>query len=102
MKWIILILLVFILAVLISTRYRTQINAAIILWRTLTKGNSSASQIRSRAKAGADSKSVELIKCAKCGSWTPETNTLALNSGELFCSTTCINEAILIKKQSKI
>jgi hypothetical protein len=102
MKWIILILLVFILTVLISTRYRKQINSAIILWRTLTRGNSSAPQAGSKVPASAEAKSVELIKCSKCGSWTPQSNTLALNSGELYCSAECINEAILIKKQRKI
>ncbi len=102
MKWIIIILLLFVIVVFITARYRKQINAAIILWKSLTKAHSSASQIHSKAKSRQDPLAVELIKCAKCGSWTPSTNTLSLISGEKFCSSECIDEAILIKKRNAV
>lgn len=98
MKWLVIIFLLFVAAVLVTARYRRQINAAIVLWKSLVQGNSSASEIRSNKKD--EPKAVELIKCNKCGSWTPQANSLSLNSGEQFCSTECIEQAILVKKKT--
>jgi hypothetical protein len=94
MKWLILLLLLGIVSVIIATRYRRQIQTAIYLWRMFRKmrqaGKPQERQIEKKEAAN----DVQLIRCAKCGTWIPQKNALQLRSKTFFCSARCLEKAV--------
>lgn len=86
MKWIILLFLIALLAAIFVTRYKKQINGAILLWKTLQ--NPPEKQIKNNENPG----EVPLVKCADCGTWIPQTNALNLDSKIFFCSHNCLEK----------
>ncbi len=102
MKWIILLLLAFVFIVLLTSRFRRQISAAIFVWKSLKDPESGKKQVRTKSTNFDNLSAVELVKCATCGSWTPERNSLLLNSMERFCSQKCLDESVAVKKKGII
>lgn len=93
MKWIILLILVAALIAVVAVRYRQQIKMAIYVYRMFRKmrqvGKTDEKQIE-KTETAAD---VALVRCAKCGTWTPQNNSLKLRSGSRYCSTACLETA---------
>ncbi len=88
MKWIIIIFLVCLLIVIITTKFRKQINSAIKLWKFLESGNL---ELKQKEKQETDQiREVPLVKCLNCGTWIPQTNALSVNSNESYCSGECV------------
>lgn len=90
MKWLILLGLLIVLLVIIAARFRRQIKMAIYVWRMFRKmrqaGNSQEKQLEKQE----NSKDVALIRCAKCGTWIPQSKALNLRSGGYYCSKICL------------
>ncbi len=91
MKWIILLFLLFLLAVIFVTRFRKQINGVIILWKTLQKPPEN--QIKNKE----NEREVPLVKCADCGTWIPQTTALITDSKRFFCSQNCLRKAVKVR-----
>jgi Ca2+/Na+ antiporter len=87
MKWLVLLVLLFLLFVFITTRYRKQINAAIYLWKSLQ--NPSEEKTEKKFENREDLKEVSLVKCADCGTWIPQKTALNIKSEIFFCSKKC-------------
>ncbi len=96
MKWLILLFLIAVAVVLIGARYRRQIQTGIYLWRMFRKmrqtGRSEEKQVGSKE----NSKDVPLVRCARCGSWTPQTKALNLRGKTFYCSANCMETAIKV------
>jgi len=90
MKWLILLGLVIILLAIIAVRFRSQIKMGIYVWRMFRKmrqaGKSGEKQIEKRE----NSKHAALVRCAKCGTWIPQSKALNLRSGIYYCSKICL------------
>lgn len=96
MKWLILLFLIAAAVVLIAARYRRQIQTGIYLYRMFRKmrqtGRSEEKQIESRE----NSKAVPLVRCARCGTWTPQTEALSLGGKVFYCSADCVENAVKV------
>jgi hypothetical protein len=96
MKWLILLLLVGIAGVLIATRFRRQIQTGIYLWRMFTKMRQMSQTDEKRIEQKANSKEVPLVRCARCGTWIPQTKALNLRSKVFYCSANCMETAVKV------
>ena len=89
MKWLIILVLFVFLAMIFANRYRRQIKTALNIWKNFKKmpqtDKSSEKQIEPP-----NAKEVPLIRCAKCGVWTPQKNALNLRSKTFYCSANCM------------
>ncbi len=96
MKWLILLLLIAVVGILIAVRYRRQIQTGIYFYRMFRKmrqmGKSSEKQIDKKETAS----DVPLVRCAKCGKWTPQTKALNLRSKTFYCSSNCLESAVKV------
>ncbi|MDQ3321688.1 MAG: hypothetical protein M3525_04420 [Acidobacteriota bacterium] len=96
MKWLILLLFIAVVGILIAVRYRRQIQTGIYLYRMFRKmrqmGKGSDKQIDRKETAG----DVPLVRCAKCGKWTPQTKALNLRSKIFYCSSNCLENAVKV------
>lgn len=94
MKWLILLALLFVLLALFVSRYRRQIQTALYFWRMVKKmrqmNRTEEKQIDKKETAG----NTELVRCSKCGKWTPQVNALKLRSKTFFCSANCMEKAV--------
>lgn len=96
MKWLILFGLLAVLIIFVVSRYRRQIQMALYVWRMFRK---------MRTVGKADGKTLEtkderqnhpLIRCAQCGTWTPQSAALNLRSRTAYCSANCMEKAAKI------
>lgn len=97
MKWLIILGLVFVVALLIFSRYRKQIQMAMYVWRMFRKMRQAGSKAEERQiETKENSTDVALVRCARCGTWIPQTRALKLRSGVIYCSTACLETAAKI------
>ncbi len=96
MKWLILLLLIAAAVILIATRYRRQIQMGIYVFRMFRKmrqmGKADEKQIQEKERP----KDVQLVRCAKCGTWIPQTKALNLRSKVFYCSANCMETAVKV------
>lgn len=92
MKWIVLLVLLFILVAIITTRFRNQIKTAIEIWQSL-KANHFQNNQNQQKKINNESKDVPLVKCSKCGNWIAQTKALNFNQRQFYCSANCLEKS---------
>ncbi len=94
MKWVIILILFAGLTTIMALRYRRQLQTALYVWRMLKKmrrmNDTKEKQIEKKETTG----DVQLIRCAKCGTWIPQKNALKLRSKTFFCSANCMEKAV--------
>lgn len=93
MKWIILLFLLFLLVAVLSVKYRKQINAAIKFWNQIQQSSE-----KKESPQINEIKQVSLIKCAVCGSWTPQSNSLKSGTNITYCSKNCLENSAMKSK----
>lgn len=100
MKWLIILGLLAFLGMVIAVRFRRQIQTAIYVFKMFRK-------MRQMSKPGApekqientsNSKDVQLVRCAKCGSWIPQNTALKLSKNTFYCSSKCMEKAVEISR----
>lgn len=97
MKLLILLFLIFAVAVLIATRYRRQIQTGIYLWRMFRKMRQTTGRAEEKQiDDNQNSKDVPLVRCARCGTWTPHTQALSLRGKTFYCSAACMETAVKV------
>ena len=96
MKWLILLGLLAILLIFIVSRYRRQIQMTLYVWRMFRKMRQSGKVEEKQIETKQDSKNAALVRCAKCGTWTPQSNALNLRSGVFYCSANCMEQAVKV------
>lgn len=92
MKWLIFLGLIFVLLVIIAARYRRQIKMAIYVWRMFRKMRQAGKTEEKQIEKQSNTKDVALVRCAKCGTWIPQTKAINLRSGINYCSTNCLEK----------
>jgi hypothetical protein len=98
MKEILVILVVIgIFFALLAYRYRRQITMAIQIWRTLKKMRQMSGTETSDEQLSANKQDVQLVRCAKCGNWKPQNQSLKFSRGTFYCSSKCVNEALNVR-----
>ena len=96
MKWLVLLVLVFVAVVLVAARYRRQIQTGIYLWRMFRKMRQTGRTEEKQVESKENSKDVQLVRCARCGAWTPETKALNLRGKTFYCSANCMETAVKV------
>ncbi len=95
-KFLFIIILLFLACALIAVRYRKQVRAAIYAWRVLTKARQTAKIPEKQIAKTENTNDTQLVRCVKCGTWTPRKNALNLRSKAFYCSVNCLESAILV------
>lgn len=100
MKWLIVLGLLAIVAIFIAVRYRRQIQTGIYMLKMLRKmrqmSKPQATEKKIEQKAGSDD--VQLVRCAKCGSWIPQNTAMKLSKNTFYCSSKCMEKAVQINR----
>ena len=96
-KVLVILLLISILFGLIALRFRKQIQTALYLLQMFRKMRqmSRAGQEEKRIEKQESPGNIQLVKCAKCGTWIPETKALNLRSKTFYCSANCMENAVV-------
>lgn len=97
MKWLIILLILVLVGGLIMLRYRRQIQMGLQLlqmFRTMKKMNKPAEK---KIETKTNSKDVPLVRCERCGKWTPQTDVINLRSKNFYCSTECMERAVKLQ-----
>lgn len=95
MKWLIILALILFLIMIIAIRFRRQINAAIQIFQMIRQMRN-LNKPEKRIEKKIESKSVPLVRCARCGTWTPQNAALNLRSKIFYCSTNCMEQAVRV------
>ncbi|MGI8639505.1 MAG: hypothetical protein ACR2MG_06070 [Pyrinomonadaceae bacterium] len=93
-KLLILLILLLVVASMIALRYRRQIQTALYVWRMFRKMRQMDKPQEKQIEKKENAKDVQLIRCAKCGTWIPQKNALNLRSKAFYCSTNCMENAV--------
>ena len=94
MKWIILLILFLILAAVIIIRFRRQINIGIEIFKMFRQLRNQTRPQEKKLDKKTENESVPLVRCARCGIWTPQSSALNLRSKTFYCSTNCMERAV--------
>ena len=89
---VILLLLLFLLA-MIATRYRRQIMMGIQVFQMFRKMRAANAQPEKQIPKKDNAASVPLVKCVKCGTWSPRSEALKLGGNTFYCSTVCVEKS---------
>lgn len=90
MKWLILFALFLFLLMMISVRFKRQIIEMIQVWKVFKQVNNPPEK---QIKKESDNGDISLIKCAKCGNWIPQNETMNFRSTEFYCSVNCVEKS---------
>ncbi|HXH69718.1 MAG TPA: hypothetical protein VNI60_05150 [Pyrinomonadaceae bacterium] len=96
MKWLLFFGLLFILGMIIVVRYRRQIQTGIYVWQTFRKMRQANKPAKSQIEKQKNIGDVALVKCAKCGTWMPQTNAFNPRSRAYYCSAICMESAVKV------
>jgi hypothetical protein len=96
MKWLILLGLLSVVVFFIASRYRRQIQMGLYVWRMFRKMRKAGKSDDKRIKTKDPEKNLPLIRCAQCGSWTPQKDALNLRSGTVYCTANCMEKAVKV------
>lgn len=93
MKWIIILGLLIVVWMFVIVRFRRQIQTAIYLWKLFQSARQPNRVVKKPNENEKALREVPLVKCSKCGTWTPQTAALNLRSKTFYCSTNCMESA---------
>jgi len=100
MKWLIILVLLAILLMFIAVRYRKQIQTALYMYKMFRKMRhmSKPETSEKRIETDISSNDVQLVRCTKCGSWIPQNTALKLSKNTFYCSSKCMEQAVVINR----
>ena len=100
MKWIIILGLLAILVMFIVARYRRQLQTALYMYKMFRKMREMSKQAETPEKQlekSANASDVQLVRCAKCGSWIPQNTAIKLSRNNFYCSSKCMEKAVEVR-----
>lgn len=75
--------------------YRRQIRAAMEVWRSFRKMYAQVSgRGQNTANVPPKKDAGMLVRCSKCGTWTPEETAVRLAPNVFYCSTGCMERTV--------
>jgi len=94
-KFLVITFLVLVLSGLVLLRFRKQIQTALYvlkMFRQMRRASRQSAEKTIETNEGpGDGK---LIRCARCGTWIPETSAMKLGAKTYYCSANCIESAV--------
>lgn len=98
MKWLVLLLILLIVAAIIALRYRRQIQTGLHIYRMFRMMKHSSKPVEKKVEQPqVVDKNENLVRCARCGKWTPQSAALNLRSKTSYCSTDCMEKQARIE-----
>ncbi len=95
-KILFILLILIVLFGLIALRYRRQIQTALYFWRMFRKMRQMGkSEPENKLENQESPKDAQLVRCAKCNTWFPQTKALNLRSKTFYCSANCMENAVV-------
>jgi Sec-independent protein translocase protein TatA len=95
-KILIILLLLSVLFGVIALRYRKQIQMALYVLRMFRKMRQmSRAPEEKQIEKTENTSDVQLVKCARCGTWIPQNKALNLRSKTFYCSANCMENAVM-------
>lgn len=98
MKWLIILGLLMILGAFVAVRYRKQIQMALYVFRMFRKmrqlSKTPDQPAEKQIRPTSASNEIPLVRCAKCGSWKPQSESLKLGRNVFYCSSNCMEKAV--------
>ena len=96
MKYLFLLLLLILLFVWLSWRFRRQIAAARQVWKMLVETNRRINQQTGGEKHQPQKiPAGKLVRCEKCQTWVTKDTALSFGSNTYFCSPKCMEKAVV-------
>ncbi len=95
MKLLFIALILLLVGCLVALRYRKQIQSALYVWQMFKKMRQLNKPVEKRIEKTETVSASQLIRCAKCGTWIPQNKALNLRSKAYYCSTNCIESAVV-------
>lgn len=94
-KFLVITFLILVLLGLVLLRFRKQIQTALYvlkMFRQMRRAGQPPAEktIDTKEKTGGG----QLIRCARCGTWIPETSAMKLGAKTYYCSANCIESAV--------
>ncbi len=98
MKWLIILGLLAVLVIFIVARFRRQIQTTLYIFKMFRKMRqmSKPETPEKQIETNTNSSDVQLVRCAKCGSWIPQTTSLKLSKNTFYCSSKCMESAVKV------
>jgi hypothetical protein len=98
MKWLIILGLLFFLVAMIAVRYRRQIQMGLYVFRMFRKMRqmNKTATTEKQVTPAARSNDIPLGRCAKCGSWKPQSEALKFGGNVFYCSSNCLEKAVQV------
>ena len=96
MKWLVLLTLLILVFGVIALRFRPQIQAALQIWRMFKQIKQANQPIEKQTPKREKIANEALVRCANCGKWIPQSNALNLRKQTFYCSSTCVEKAVLV------
>jgi len=95
-KFLVIIFLVLVFSGLVLLRFRKQIQTAMYVLRMFRQMRRANQQPTTEKTIEKQEKPAggKLIRCARCGTWIPETSAMKLGAKTYYCSANCIESAV--------
>ena len=97
-KLLVILVILLVIVALIAIRYRRQITMGLQVWkmfRQMRKVGKTANE--KEIEKPKNSKDVALVRCERCGKWTPPTEGMNLRSKNFYCSSKCMERAVKLQ-----
>ncbi|MGB7068540.1 MAG: hypothetical protein WBD22_03535 [Pyrinomonadaceae bacterium] len=82
-------LVILILLGLTAYRYRQQLAAMLHVWRVLKQARGTLSGSKANQQFSPDTNNVQLVNCAKCGSWVARNESVRITPNTYLCVERC-------------
>ena len=98
MKWLVILGLLALVVIFLAVKYRRHIQTGIYVlkmfrqMRQMSKPEKAEKQIETAGQ----SDDVQLVRCAKCGSWIPQNTAMKLSKNNFYCSSKCLENAVRV------
>lgn len=95
-EWLLILGVLAILAIFLIVRYRRQIQTGIYIFKMFRKMREMSRPPKMTEKQidNANSNEVQLVRCAKCGTWLPQNTALKFSKNTFYCSSKCVETAV--------
>ena len=96
MKWLIILGLLLLVGILLAVRYRRQIQMVLYVFKMFRQmrqmGRSDAQE--KQIKPSSVATDIPLVRCARCGSWKPQSKAFKFGGNVFYCSSNCLEKAV--------
>ena len=92
-KLLVILVILFFVVALIAIRYRRQIAMGIRILKMFRQMQQVGKTTEKKTEKLKNSKDTQLVRCERCGKWTPQQEAMNLRSKTFYCSSKCVEKA---------